>query len=91
MQIRFRKIQAAGNDYVYISNFDRRILNKSELAKILSDRHFGVGGDGVVFVEDSPTFDGKMVMLYALGMLNSVGFAVYLLELNCTHKLDVAD
>lgn len=67
MQIRFRKIQAAGNDYVYISNFDRRILNKSELAKILSDRHFGVGGDGVVFVEDSPTFDGKMVMFNADG------------------------
>lgn len=67
MFLRFKKIQAAGNDYVYLSTFDKHVANKSELAKTLSDRHFGVGGDGVVFVEGSDVADGKMVMFNADG------------------------
>ena len=43
--MRFTKMQALGNDYIYINAMEERIENPSELSRKLSDRHFGVGGD----------------------------------------------
>ena len=47
-QIEFTKMQGCGNDYVYINGFTEKIEQekKPEVVRMLSDRHFGVGGDG---------------------------------------------
>lgn len=62
MELKFTKMQGCGNDYVYISTFDQTLEDLSSVAKKLSDRHFGIGGDGVIFVCPSDVADGKMRM-----------------------------
>ncbi len=58
--IKFTKMQGLGNDYIYINNITNNIKEASELAKIMSDRHFGVGGDGIILIEKSDIADFKM-------------------------------
>ena len=67
--MRFTKMQGCGNDYVYINGFEERIpdTEKPELVRRLSDRHFGVGGDGVIFVNPSEEADFEMEMYNADG------------------------
>lgn len=50
MKIRFTKMQGCGNDYVYVNGFTEHIPQekKPEFVRFASDRHFGVGGDGVI-------------------------------------------
>ena len=49
--MRFTKMQGAGNDYVYVNCFDQPLPEQpAELAKKISDRHFGVGGDGLILI-----------------------------------------
>lgn len=52
MKIEFTKMQGCGNDYVYINSANVQIAQseKPELVRKLSDRHFGIGGDGVIFI-----------------------------------------
>ena len=61
-KIAFTKMHGCANDYVYISCFDQDIENHSELAVWLSDRHTGIGGDGVIFICPSEIADAKMRM-----------------------------
>ncbi len=56
-----------GNDYIYFDCFDNELQNPNEIAKILSDRHCSVGGDGVILVCKSKIADGKMRMFNADG------------------------
>ena len=69
MKIHFTKMHGCGNDYVYISGFDHRIdpETKPELVRKLSDRHFGIGGDGVIFINPSEIADFEMEMWNADG------------------------
>lgn len=62
-------MEGCGNDYVYISGFDCEIAyeQKPELVKRLSDRHFGIGGDGVIFINPSENADFEMEMWNADG------------------------
>lgn len=62
MELRFTKMHGCGNDYVYISTFSQSVDDFSLLAKTLSDRHFGIGGDGVIFVCPSAVADVQMRM-----------------------------
>lgn len=62
MQVQFTKMQGCGNDYVYVSTFDQMISDLSAFAKKWSDRHFGIGGDGVIFICPSDVADAKMRM-----------------------------
>jgi len=62
MQIHFTKMQGCGNDYVYVSTFDQQIDDLSAFAKRWSDRHFGIGGDGVIFICSSNVADAQMRM-----------------------------
>lgn len=62
MPLRFTKMQGAGNDYIYFNCFDQPIQSPESLAVILSDRHFGIGGDGIILMEPSPTADARMRM-----------------------------
>lgn len=65
--INFTKMHGAGNDYIYIDCFEQQIDDPGALSRRLSDRHFGVGGDGVILVCPSDVADAKMRMFNADG------------------------
>ncbi|MFC4355723.1 diaminopimelate epimerase [Chryseomicrobium palamuruense] len=69
MELTFTKMQGAGNDYVYINGFDYTITpsQAEKLAVKLADRHFGIGGDGLVIIDPSDIADAKMRMYNADG------------------------
>lgn len=60
--MKFTKMQGLGNDYVYINCFEENVQNPNELAKKISDRHFGVGSDGLILILPSDVADCKMRM-----------------------------
>lgn len=62
--IKFTKMEGLGNDYVYIDCYSKKqeIPNESSLAKIISDRHFGIGADGLILICKSEIADFKMRM-----------------------------
>lgn len=51
--MRFTKMHALGNDYAYINCFKEKVNNHARLAKILSNRHTGIGGDGIILIMPS--------------------------------------
>ena len=68
--IKFTKMHGLGNDYVYIdcTKMDEtQIKHISSLAKIMSDRHFGIGSDGIILIRKSENQDFKMTMLNSDG------------------------
>jgi diaminopimelate epimerase len=66
--MRFTKMQGAGNDYVYVDCFAQPMpACPDELAKRISDRHFGVGSDGLILICPSDTADARMRMFNADG------------------------
>ena len=69
MEIKFTKMHGCGNDYVYIDNYvgNYDISDKNDLAKLISDRHFGVGSDGLIFINPSASADFEMEMYNADG------------------------
>ncbi len=62
MKYNFTKMHGLGNDYIYFNCFNQDILNPEELSIKLSDRHFGIGGDGIILVCPSEIADAKMRM-----------------------------
>lgn len=62
--LKFTKMHGCGNDYIYIDGARERIPaeQKPELVRHLSDRHFGIGGDGVIFINPSDQADFEMEM-----------------------------
>ncbi len=60
-------MQGCGNDYVYIDCFSERVVEPETLARRISDRHRGVGGDGLILIEPSETADAFMRMFNADG------------------------
>ena len=65
--MKFTKMQGIGNDYVYVNCLQETIENPSELAKKISDRHYGVGSDGLIMINPSDTADFEMEMYNADG------------------------
>jgi diaminopimelate epimerase len=66
--MRFTKMQGAGNDYVYVNAFAEALPDDlPELARRIADRHFGVGGDGLILICPSQTADARMRMFNADG------------------------
>ena len=63
----FYKMQGAGNDFVFIEDFNYEIKDECELAKKLCDRHFGIGADGLVIVRKSELANAKMIIINADG------------------------
>ena len=49
--MKFTKMEGLGNDYVYINCFSEKVENPEKLAIAMSDRHFGVGSDGVILIK----------------------------------------
>ena len=65
--MKFTKMQGIGNDYVYVNCLQETIENPSELAKKISDRHYGVGSDGRIMINPSDKADFEMEMYNADG------------------------
>ena len=65
--IKFTKMEGLGNDYVYVDCTKQDIENASNLAKIISDRHFGVGSDGLILIKSSKKADFRMQMFNSDG------------------------
>lgn len=65
--MKFTKMQGIGNDYVYVNCLQETIENPSELAKKISDRHYGVGSDGLIMINPSDKADFEMEMYNADG------------------------
>ena len=64
--MRFVKLHGAGNDYIYIDARERD-MDWPDLARRVSDRHFGIGADGLILLRDSESADARMQMFNADG------------------------
>lgn len=65
--IKFTKMQGLGNDYVYIDTINQKIENESSLAQFVSNRHFGIGSDGLILICNSEIADFRMRMFNSDG------------------------
>lgn len=65
--MRFTKMQGAGNDYIYLNGFDALPADLGGLARQMSDRHFGIGSDGLVIIMPSDSCDFRMRMFNSDG------------------------
>ena len=63
----FIKMEGCGNDYIYVDCFRETVADPSGLAVRLSDRHFGIGGDGLILITPSKIADARMIMYNADG------------------------
>ena len=66
-KLNFIKMHGCGNDYIYVDCLTKPINNMESVAVNLSDRHFSVGGDGVIFIYPSDTCDAEMRMFNSDG------------------------
>ncbi len=67
MKLNFTKMEGLGNDYVYVNCFKETVPNPSELSIKISDRHFGIGSDGLILIKPSEVADFTMEMYNADG------------------------
>ncbi len=65
--MRFTKMHGIGNDYVYVDCFCEQVADPAALARTVSDRHFGIGGDGLILIMPSDSADVRMRMFNADG------------------------
>ena len=65
--MKFTKMQGAGNDYVYVNCFEEKVDRPERAAVLVSDRHFGIGADGLVLICPSSKADVRMRMFNADG------------------------
>jgi diaminopimelate epimerase len=65
--MKFTKMHGCGNDYIYINGFEETIDYPKDLAVKMADRHFGIGGDGIVLILPSDESDFRMRMFNADG------------------------
>jgi diaminopimelate epimerase len=65
--MRFTKMHGIGNDYVYVNGFAETVADPAQLARKISDRHLGVGGDGLILILPSDKADVRMRMFNADG------------------------
>lgn len=94
-KLNFVKMHGCGNDYIYVDCLTKPITNMESVAVNLSDRHFSVGGDGVIFIYPSETCDAQMRMFNSDGSegkmcgngIRCVG--KYLYDNGKTDKLDI--
>lgn len=65
--MKFTKMEGLGNDYIYVNCFEEKVENPKEAAIVLSDRHFGIGADGLILIKPSDVADFTMDMYNADG------------------------
>lgn len=67
MKLHFTKMHGTGNDYVYVNLFTEKVEDPAALAIRISDRHFGIGSDGLILLAPSEQADCRMIMYNADG------------------------
>ena len=67
MKLHFTKMHGTGNDYVYVNLFTETVENPEQLSIQISDRHFGIGSDGLILIAPSEVADCRMIMFNADG------------------------
>ncbi|GKH47164.1 diaminopimelate epimerase [Oscillospiraceae bacterium] len=67
MKLHFSKMHGLGNDYIYVNCLEHKLKHPEEVARIVSDRHFGVGSDGLILICPSDRADFEMRMFNADG------------------------
>jgi diaminopimelate epimerase len=67
MEVKFTKMHGTGNDYVYVSCLERELPDPERFSTFISDRHFGIGSDGLVLILPSAVADYRMRMFNADG------------------------
>lgn len=65
--MKFTKMHGCGNDYVYVNCLEETVHDPERVAKIVSDRHFGIGSDGLILIQKSEVADFRMSMYNADG------------------------
>ena len=97
MKFKFTKMQGCGNDYIYVNGFTEKIPQeeKPELVRHISDRHFGIGGDGVIFINSSAEADFEMEMYNAGSRAEMCGngircVAKYVYDKGLTDKTEIS-
>ena len=70
--MKFTKMHGIGNDYVYVNAFEETVKDKAAAARFVSDRHFGIGSDGLIFICPSEIADCRMEMYNLDGSLGSM-------------------
>ena len=90
--MKFTKMQGIGNDYVYVNCFEEKVEDPSALAIQVSDRHFGIGSDGLILICPSEVADCEMAMYNADGSRGEMCgngircVAKYVYDFNLTDK-----
>lgn len=90
--MRFIKMHGIGNDYIYVDGFQETVKKPEKLAVQISDRHFGVGGDGLILIMPSVKADVRMRMFNADGSEGEMCgngircLAKYVYEAGISHK-----
>ena len=67
IKMKFTKMHGCGNDYIYVNCFEEKIDNPEELSRRISDRHFGIGSDGMILILPSEKADAFMQLYNADG------------------------
>ncbi|MDE6529593.1 MAG: diaminopimelate epimerase [Lachnospiraceae bacterium] len=94
--MKFVKMQGCGNDYIYVDGSKETVEHKPDVVRKLSDRHFGIGGDGVIFINPSKTADFEMEMYNADGSRSEMCgngircVAKYVYDYGLTEKTELA-
>lgn len=65
--MKFTKMHGIGNDYVYVNCFEEEVIHPEEISRFVSDRHFGIGADGLILIQPSEKADFEMAMYNADG------------------------
>lgn len=65
--MKFTKMTGLGNDYIYINCLEEKVIEPSKLAQKLSNRHFGIGADGIILINKSNVADFRMSMFNSDG------------------------
>ncbi|MDO4864376.1 MAG: diaminopimelate epimerase [Ruminococcus sp.] len=94
--MRFTKMQGCGNDYIYVNCFEESVSSPEQVAKAVSDRHFGIGSDGLVLICPSEIADCRMRMFNSDGSESEMcGNAIrcvakYVYDRNMIHKKSIS-
>lgn len=94
--MKFTKMHGIGNDYVYVNCFEETVADPQETARFVSDRHFGIGSDGLVLIKPSKQADFEMAMYNADGSRSEMcGNAIrcvakYVYDHHMTEKTDIS-
>ena len=93
--MKFSKMHGIGNDYIYVNCFEETVNEPEKVSAVLSDRHKGVGGDGLVLIMPSDKADFRMRIFNADGSEAMMGgnatrcIGKYVYDMGLTHKTDI--